>query len=427
GPLPHAKEENSFVFETDRDRAGEKEKSSVYDFLRALRRTLDERVLRLQDADNNVDITLPHLLLVIDLHAPLPKGSILKDMESDPSVSLLMNEGERIGGSVIFLVNETTKVPSGCESVIEITQSDVMDEATGERQISFRYVEVGVNTAQYTGRADIITEQDIMAKFARRLEPLQVRRSYGTDLPGGVLMMPMLKVKTEEELRQLTIQNWRKNGTPEGADWLKGPLGLLSGGDVRSLKFAAHADGVHGLIAGSTGSGKSELLMTMILGLALNFDPSIVNFVLVDFKGGAAFEPFRTLPHVVDIVTNLKGSAVERMFAAITAELNRRQAINVATDSKHIVHYRQRKLHLPPYGTPVVHKGKEYLTAPYPHLFVFIDEFAEMVAENPEYKAQLNSITRLGRALGVTLILAAQRPTGVTDQMRANIKFRIAL
>jgi DNA segregation ATPase FtsK/SpoIIIE-like protein len=348
-------------------------------------------------------------------------------MESDPSISLLMNEGERLGGSVIFLVDEPTKVPSGCEAVVEITQSDVMDEVTGERQINFRYAEVGVNTARYTGRADIITEEEIMAKFARRLEPLQVRQSYGTDLPSGVLMMPMLKVNTEEELRQMTTEIWRKNATPEHADWLKGPLGLLSGGDVRSLKFAAHADGVHGLIAGSTGSGKSELLMTMILGLALNYDPSIVNFVLVDFKGGAAFEPFRNLPHVVDIVTNLKGSAVERMFAAITAELNRRQAINVATDSKHIVHYRQRRLHLPPYGKPVVHKGKEYHTAPYPHLFVFIDEFAEMIAENPEYKAQLNSITRLGRALGVTLILAAQRPTGVTDQMRANIKFRIAL
>ncbi len=115
------------------------------------------------------------------------------------------------------------------------------------------------------------------------------------------------------------------------------------------------------------------------------------------------------------------------MFAAIRAELDRRQAINVTTDSKHIVHYRQRGLHHPPYGEKVVLKDKTFETAPYPHLFIIIDEFAEMIAHNPEFKAQLEKITRLGRALGVTLILAAQRPSGVTDQMRANIKFRICL
>ncbi|MFN2167637.1 MAG: FtsK/SpoIIIE domain-containing protein, partial [Anaerolineae bacterium] len=266
-----------------------------------------------------------------------------------------------------------------------------------------------------------------LEQYAGHLEPLRVRESYGADLPRGVLMQNLLGFSTAEELRQQLQDNWQRSVEAGQADWLNVALGQLSGGDVRRLKFSADADGVHGLIAGSTGSGKSELLMTMILGLAYNYDPTIVNFVLVDFKGGAAFEPFRNLPHCVDIVTNLGGNAVERMFAAIMAEIHRREAINVATGSKHIVHYRKNGLHKPPYGSPVTVKGQTFESAPYPHLFVFIDEFAEMIAENPEYKAQLNSITRLGRALGVTLILAAQRPTGVTDQMRANIKFRIAL
>jgi DNA segregation ATPase FtsK/SpoIIIE, S-DNA-T family len=202
---------------------------------------------------------------------------------------------------------------------------------------------------------------------------------------------------------------------PRSADWLYTAVGLLSGNEPRVLTFSAKADGVHGLIAGSTGSGKSELLMTLIIGMALNFSPDVLNFVLVDYKGGSAFEPFKKLPHKVDIVTNLDQSATARVFASIIAELDRRQKLNTYTNSKDIVHYRKKGLNLDPERPP------------YPHLFIIIDEFAEMISGNAEYKAQLESITRLGRALGVTLILAAQRPVGVTDQMRANIKFRICL
>ncbi|MCB9004255.1 MAG: hypothetical protein H6664_07760, partial [Ardenticatenaceae bacterium] len=431
GGLPHSlgKQNETVCFEDDRDREGEKEKSKVTHFLRHLRNVLDERKMRLQDPDNNADVTLPFLLVVVDMLAPLPEGSLLRDLEMDPAISLLMTEGTRLGGAIIYLVPEKSKVPSGCVSVIDVTVAKSENEMdASDYTVGFRYAEIGVNTPRHIGTADVITEQDRLIRFAQQLEPLQVRKSYGADLPSGVLMMDMYSLNTAEELREFMRETWERNKLPDDADWLRVAMGQLSGGDVRRLYFAAHGDGVHGLIAGSTGSGKSELLMTMILGLAMNYDPSIVNFVLVDFKGGAAFEPFRKLPHVVDIVTNLKGSAVERMFAAIMAEIHRREAINVESNSKHIVHYREQGLHIPPFGRSVEVRGGEMVrTAPYPHLFVFIDEFAEMIAENPEYKAQLNSITRLGRALGVTLILAAQRPTGVTDQMRANIKFRIAL
>ena len=190
-------------------------------------------------------------------------------------------------------------------------------------------------------------------------------------------------------------------------------LGITSGNRQRELRFEAKRDGVHGLIAGGTGSGKSELLMTMIVGLALNYSPDILNFVLVDYKGGGAFKPFETLPHCVDIVTNLNKAAVNRMFAAINAEMRRRQRLNAETGTKDIVEYRSKGLHL---------TGESY-----PHLFVIIDEYSEMIDDNPEYRAELESITRVGRAQGVNLILASQRPKGVTDQMRANIKLRLCL
>ncbi len=432
--LPHCAIRNGsdMVFETDSDREGEPERNQLNVYLKGVRKEFDERKMRMEDQENNQDMTLPLQLMVVDLLNEPPENSVLSDVETNSTISMFLNQGKQLGGAIFVLVPDIKKIPSNCQAVIEVQVSELALEepdpsSSNSTRVSFKYVEVGVNSPRYIGRADQVLDGAKLTEFSQLLSPLQVRKSYGADLPGAVRMMEMLKVNTIEELREKTIENWQKSVTPDLGDWLKVTLGGMSGGDYRTLKFAADADGVHGLIAGSTGSGKSELLMTMIIGLALNYDPSIVNFVLVDFKGGAAFEPFRNLPHCVDIVTNLAGSGVQRMFAAITAELNRRQAINVATDSKHIVHYRNRALHEPPYGSDVTIKEKTYQTAPYPHLFVFIDEFAEMIAGNPEYKAQLDSITRLGRALGVTLILAAQRPTGVTDQMRANIKFRIAL
>ncbi len=214
-------------------------------------------------------------------------------------------------------------------------------------------------------------------------------------------------------LAEAMRRQWQASTAAATADWLQFVLGITAGNRPRTLHLEAKRDGVHGLIAGGTGSGKSELLMTMIVGMVVNYDPSILNLVLVDYKGGGAFKPFETLPHVVDIVTNLNKAAVHRMFTAIGAEMRRRQQLNAETGTKDIIDYRKRGLHL--------------TRAPFPHLFIVIDEYAEMIDDNPEYKAELESITRVGRSIGVNLILASQRPKGVTDQMRANIKLRICL
>ena len=215
------------------------------------------------------------------------------------------------------------------------------------------------------------------------------------------------------QLKAVTAKIGQDSLNPDHADWLKVTIGVVSGNRLREMHLEAKKDGVHGMVAGGTGAGKSELLMTLIVGLALNYDPSVLNFVLVDYKGGGAFQPFGDLPHCVDIITNLNKSAVKRMFTAINAEMQRRQKLNADTGTKDIVEYRAKGLHLS-------HE-------PYPHLFIIIDEYAEMITDNPEFKDELDSITRVGRAQGVNLLLASQRPTGVSDQMRANIKLRICL
>ncbi|MCA9892285.1 MAG: hypothetical protein KC615_04845 [Anaerolineae bacterium] len=379
---------------------------------------LDRRSRRLRDRDENsvVNIKLPFMLIVVDMLS-LGQGngqeenpiSWLNDVETEAALSLILSEGQQLGVSILFLTPDRALVPSGCDAVIELTRDF-------EGVTRFLYAETGLNTTRYVGIADVVRDHQKLQQFAASLDQWQIRREYGADIPTGVGLLNLYnRNEPAPTITSLEIEGkWKQSQDPEWADWPKVPLGMLAGQEVRDLHFFADADGVHGMIAGSTGSGKSELLISLVLSLAIKYDPSVVNFVLIDFKGGAAFDPLINLPHVVDIVTNLRGNAVDRMFAAINAELNRRQKINQDTDVKDIVRYRKRGLH---------RERKDN----YPHLFIIVDEFAEMIASKPEYKAQLDSITRLGRALGVSLILAAQRPSGVTDQMRANIKFRICL
>jgi type VII secretion protein EccCb len=366
--------------------------------------------MRLQDKESGTDVKLPFMLVVVDVRTPAPAWSCLKDIEGEAAISTILLDGQMLGAGIIFLVPDRSKVPSRCTAVIEV------DEDLKDSELAvFRYAETGFNSIRYVGTTSLVSTQEVAREFSRHIEMVDIRRGFGSSLAATVTLMEMLNIQSIDQLQEFARENWRRSMDPRSADWLYTAVGLLSGNEPRVLTFSAKADGVHGIIAGSTGSGKSELLMTLIIGMALNFSPDVLNFVLVDYKGGSAFEPFKHLPHKVDIVTNLDQSATARVFASIIAELDRRQKLNTYTNSKDIVHYRKKGLNLDPERPP------------YPHLFIIIDEFAEMISGNAEYKSQLESITRLGRALGVTLILAAQRPVGVTDQMRANIKFRISL
>jgi DNA segregation ATPase FtsK/SpoIIIE-like protein/Tfp pilus assembly major pilin PilA len=410
--LPHCKEADkseTLCFEDDQ-KPGENDVDRMRLFWKNIRTILERRRMRLQDKESGADVKLPFMLVVVDVLSSVPDWSCLKDLESEAAISTILMDGQELGAAILFLVPDRTYVPSRSMAVIEVDENQDDEDST-----VFRYAETGFNTQRYVGTTKVVASQEMARNFSKRLESVDVLRGYGSSLASTVTLMEMLGVTSMDEMQKLALENWKRSMDPASADWLYTAVGLLSGNEPRVLTFSAKADGVHGIIAGSTGSGKSELLMTLIIGMALNFNPDVLNFVLIDYKGGAAFEPFKHLPHKVDIVTNLDQSATARVFASIIAELDRRQKLNTYTNSKDIVHYRKKGLNLDPQRPP------------YPHLFVIIDEFAEMIAGNAEYKAQLESITRLGRALGVTLILAAQRPAGVTDQMRANIKFRICL
>ena len=184
-------------------------------------------------------------------------------------------------------------------------------------------------------------------------------------------------------------------------------------------------DGPHALIAGTTGAGKSELLQTIIASLAVANRPDMMNFVLVDYKGGSAFRDCVHLPHVVGMVTDLDAHLTQRALTSLSAELTRRERILAAAQVKDIEDYTAlldrdaRGRHRGP--------GEETL-APLPRLVIVIDEFASLVRDLPDFVTGLVSIAQRGRSLGIHLILATQRPSGaVSADIRANTNLRIAL
>ncbi|MCL4505430.1 MAG: FtsK/SpoIIIE domain-containing protein [Chloroflexi bacterium] len=398
------------------------EKDKVSAFWKRIKKELDQRQIRLRDTRDDdkktTDVTLPFLLVVIDTLGEMPANSPLKDVAAEAAVATILKSGPTLGAAVIFLANEPGQVPSDCLAMTEVA-------SVGERVV-FRYTEVGLNTPRYLGQADQLNAADARQKFAAQIRRLDLLRPFGADVPRAVTLLQMQSVVEQRKLDTIDKlsykENWVHSLAPKNQEWLNVPIGMLSMKDVRTLIFSAKegGDGVHGMIAGTTGSGKSELLMTLIAGMAIRYDPRIVNFVLVDYKGGAAFEPFRKLPHVVDILTNLQGSAVERMFVAIQAVMEERAALLAKSGVSDLVKYRSEV-------APRL-KPEDPRPNVFPHLFIIVDEFAEMITANPEYRRQFESITRLGRAFGVSLILATQRPAGVvSDQMRSNMKFRICL
>ena len=241
-------------------------------------------------------------------------------------------------------------------------------------------------------------------------------------LPKTVTFLEMFQVGKVEHLNPL--ERW-KNSNPMKS--LAAPIGVATDGTLFMLDLHQKAQGPHGLIAGMTGSGKSEFIVTYILSLAVNYHPDEVAFLLIDYKGGGlagAFEDKERgirLPHLLGTITNLDGAMISRSLLAIESEMTRRQRIFNEVKSK------VGESSIDIYSYQSLYRNK-VLEEPMPHLFIIADEFAEMKQQEPEFMEKLISIARIGRSLGVHLILATQKPSGVVnEQIRSNTKFRICL
>lgn len=202
-----------------------------------------------------------------------------------------------------------------------------------------------------------------------------------------------------------TAQRWRR---PSG---LAVPLGKSAGGE--NVVVDLIHEGPHALVAGTTGAGKSELLTTWLLGMAAHVSAERLNFLLVDFKGGAAFGPLTELPHSVALLTDLQPAATTRALSSLRAQIRRREEIIARAGARNIDEYER----LRGKDAPIIAR-----------LVIVIDEFAALASDHPDILDQILRIATQGRSLGIHLIAATQRPAGsVTAAMRANMPLRICL
>lgn len=198
-------------------------------------------------------------------------------------------------------------------------------------------------------------------------------------------------------------------------------LGVDERNEPISLDLHEKAHGPHGIIAGMTGSGKSELLITLILSLAVSYHPYDVSFILIDYKGGGMAKAFEQLPHIAGIITNLDGSMIQRSLNSLNSELLRRQTI--FSDTMKLLTHTSMDIYM---YQKLFHEG--VVQEPLPHLVIVADEFAELKQQQPQFMEQLIRTARIGRSLGVHLLLATQKPSGVVDdQIWSNARFHICL
>ena len=249
-------------------------------------------------------------------------------------------------------------------------------------------------------------------KACRRMARIPLKHSPdATGPPGKVDFLELFGIHRIEEAN--CRDNWTKNAGI--CDSLRAPIGMTGPGRKLYLDIHEKAHGPHGLVAGTTGSGKSELLQTYLLSLCLNYSPLDVNFFIIDYKGGGTGNLVDKLPHCAGAVSNLSGNSIGRAMKAVGAENLRRQKLLARYGVNHIDAY--RKLY-----------NEGCAEEPLPYLVLIIDEFAELKKEAPDFMSKIISLAAVGRSLGIHLILATQKPAGVVDdKIWSNSRFRMCL
>lgn len=333
----------------------------------------------------------------------LPTNIILiyrSDLLGEHPVSNYLEHASRLGFVFLFFEEYTEKLNPYCAKRIFLDKESytgyVQDIMDGEQIQHFRYTRVASDKALETAvkmacvYVDEVSLEASLTKNITLYELLGIRNVYDLNLN----------------------RRWNNSTIYET---MAAPLGVKSGDEIVYLDLHEKYHGPHGLVAGTTGSGKSEILQSYILSMATLFHPYEVGFIIIDFKGGGMVNQFRKLPHLNGAITNIDGKEIERSLLSIKAELRKRQRLFAEYDVNHINDY----IRLYKQGTT---------KHPLPHLILIVDEFAELKSEQPEFMKELISTARIGRSLGVHLILATQKPSGVVnEQIWSNSKFKLCL
>lgn len=339
----------------------------------------------------------PAILLVLD-------SDVLTEGRDSPARTLLgLGRGDRPGDpgarvSGIVIAAAAEQLPSACTTVITVgadAAADVLHTVTGVTISDAIIAGIGTESARVTARA------------LARLEDPELSIP-GASLPGLVRLPDLLDVPTggtDPDATAAAITRLWHTSTGVGT-----PIGL---GESGALSLDLVADGPHGLVGGTTGSGKSEFLRSLVAGLAVRHPPTKLNFILIDFKGGAAFAACERFPHTIGTISNLDAQLADRALRSLEAEMQRRQRVfaEAGDDIDNLPAY----LATQP-------------AEPMPRLLLVVDEFAMLAREFPDVLSALVAVGTVGRTLGVHMILATQRPAGVVnDDILANTNLRVAL
>lgn len=371
-----------------------------------LEKEFNLRTKDLKDKDDSIkdEKNTPYYLIISDNISIYKNVKIIKDV---------LELKKHVGFGLVMFDAKVGNIPDGCKNFVNYNESEgnyFMSEMSSDHVIKFK--------PEFLNSI-VDVDIDKCISFISNI-PIKLDTNDSGVLPDSLGFLEMNGVGKIEQLN--SIKKWT---TSNIVNSLATPIGVDANGNLLNLDLHEKKHGPHGLIAGMTGSGKSEFIITYILSLAVNYSPNEVQFVLIDYKGGGlagAFENRKTsvkLPHLVGTITNLDKAEMKRTLVSIKSELQRRQRIFNEVKEKintgTIDIYKYQKL---------VRDGT--IQEPLSHLFIICDEFAELKAQQPEFMDELVSAARIGRSLGVHLILATQKPSGVVDeQIWSNSKFKV--
>lgn len=344
----------------------------------------------------------PYYLIIVDN---------IKKNKNVEIINKILHEENNIGFGLIILNDGIGNLPNECNDFLT---------AAGEKSAIIKN-DLNKNNQQ-TFIMDNTDDIDL-SLMCEKLSNIPIKLPMMLDdEKKSISFLEMYKVGRVEQLN--ILNRWTENNPVNS---LSVPIGIHTDGEIFNLDLHEKFHGPHGLIAGMTGSGKSEFIITFILSMCVNFNPKEVSFVLIDYKGGGltgAFENKLTgvkLPHLAGTITNLDKAEIKRSLSSIESELKRRQAL-----------FNKAKMELNESTLDIYKYQKLYrdgrIKEPISHLFIISDEFAELKSQQPEFMDELISAARIGRSLGVHLILATQKPSGIVDdQIWSNSKFKVCL
>ncbi|HYW23129.1 MAG TPA: FtsK/SpoIIIE domain-containing protein, partial [Terriglobales bacterium] len=347
----------------------------------------ERREARLAFHGTGVERLGPSIVVFLHERAELPRGP----------AAVLLEQGPAVGVCVVWLGGDRDSLPAECGAVVDL---DGSSRGTVTFPLEGESLEAGGVDGAPAG---------VAGDVARALAPVRdvSARESQAAIPRRVDLVDLLGLGSGAEAR--IMANWIWDRAAPQQRRLTAVVGLATGGEPVAVSL--REDGPHALVGGMTGSGKSELLQSLVASLAVAHSPRSLNFLLVDYKGGAAFKDCVDLAHTVGFVTDLDGHLVHRALASLRAELRRREEMLRDAGAKDLLDLERRD----PDRTP-------------PSLLIVVDEFAALAAELPEFVDGMVDVAQRGRSLGIHLLLATQRPQGViNDRIRANTNLRLSL